>query len=224
MQNPAGVKHLKPVIQSETFHSNSQSCQAGQSGNRGVGLLGGGRWGAEVRPSEKQPRCWSENQPLWTLSSLLGFTFCILLLQKFSPVQETGYSSNGQENEALGEVSCNKGMSGTSLCFQNFPVLAGVRLCSHRGPCQRDWLLNAEHEGDSPLVGMCAVEGKSQKRVQEMSAPKILPRHEDLAWDGIGVFWPALKGGGDKACHLAFFNNVLCIASVSQYTGKMLGK
>lgn len=48
--------------------------------------------------------------------------------------------------------------------FQNFLPLAGVRLCSHWEPCQGDSALTAEHRGESPSV--CAVKGKSHKRVQ----------------------------------------------------------
>ena len=38
-----------------------------------------------------------------------------------------------------------------SSSFQNFPALAGVRLCGHHQPCQGDLALTREHRGESPL-------------------------------------------------------------------------
>ena len=39
-----------------------------------------------------------------------------------------------------------------SSYFQNFPALAGVKLCGHHPPCQGDSALTREHSGEVPCV------------------------------------------------------------------------
>lgn len=62
-------------------------------------------------------------------------------------------------------MNCSKGMSGTESLFPELSSTGRCEILQLLGACQGDSMLTAEHEGESPPIGMHAVEGKLQKRV-----------------------------------------------------------
>lgn len=60
-------------------------------------------------------------------------------------------------------------MSGTQSLFPELSSTGRCEILQLLGACQGDSMLTAEHKGESPPIGMYAVEGKLQKRVPKKS-------------------------------------------------------
>lgn len=100
---------------------------------------------------------------------------------KFHQAQGIVGTSTGQD-EAQDEVNYSEGMSGTESLFPELSSTGRCEVVQLLGPCQGDLVLTAEHEGESPLIGLCAVNVHLQRRApKKMSIPRTLCKHRDLA-------------------------------------------
>lgn len=96
---------------------------------------------------------------------------------KFHQTQGIVGTSTGQD-EAQDEVNYSEGMSGAESLFPELSSTGRCEVVQLLGPCQGDLVLTAEHEGESPLIGLYAVKVKLQRRVpKKMSIPRTLCRH-----------------------------------------------
>lgn len=173
------VGHMEKNALHEVWHDiNTQSMSFALSpqlfwavvGDRG-GLMRGGAlgcwsWSAQVRLLRKPARALV--RPLWGQSSHppLHIPITYYCCKKSHRVQEIVGSSTSQD-EAQDEVNCSKGMSGTKSLFPELSSTGRCEILQSLGPCQGESMLSADHGWESPLMGMCATEGKLQKRVQK---------------------------------------------------------
>lgn len=78
-------------------------------------------------------------------------------------------------------VKCSKRMSGTESLFPELSRAGRCEIVQSPRALPRRFSVNCRTRGKVPRWDVCAVKGKSQKRVQSISVPETLCRHWDLA-------------------------------------------
>lgn len=143
---------------------------------------------------------------------------------KFRQAQGIVGTSTGQD-EAQDEVNYSEGMSGTESLFPELSSTGRCEVVQLLGPCQGDLVLTAEHEGESPLIGLCAVKGNLQRRApKKMSIPRTLCRHQDLAHDSPRAGQLTCRGSAVRqSLPASALFTLVCVASVPGLPVKSLG-